>query len=891
MKTTIDRTPRGWIPSIALALLASSSAYAQIQIFEFTGTVEDSHPWIDFESYGAILPGWEVQAGDPIVGSFKVDTERSSHLLPGTGSPDAPAWPVNNRFYFGSVSDFSVKVNGREIVNREHKPGDTITIGGFEDLQENWEFPLIGEMGDSIAFATPWGGVQLADGFDGSEDFMLGVSLNLTDSFGELFDRAEYPSSIDIEAFDFPKGFIYEWENSSQQGRQGILYSIDSLRLVDTVPRPFIANGPDSLLVQQGDDVSLSVEFREGRRAILQWSLNGVELDGAKRSPLRLEDIQPSQSGTYMISAWNNVQTNTAIARVQVDANRHLLKPVPLTGWNADVIVERGGDPSKHTAFDGGLGLWFMEGYLGHVAGFPASESFTSSTESGALYRLQPADENNVLLLSNGGTLPFTDQPLPENPSGRLTLKNPRSFTSLAIAAASGSGGGNGEIMLHFADGSTSSAYPLKADDWWTRPDRESPTAIAGLYRLYGRSGEHRPQSSSNYGFGLYETLIDLSASGLDGKVLTEIEFTMASAFTTGIFAVSGQSVEIRIGAHVTWPETDSEFLEIATSPNGVWSGLEEAVESINGKRTGLAPDGTLPRYQRSFPVELEDDLQVHYDFVNDGRNRLGRNNSMELSKAEVSDGVLFLNGLYGGGPPGDGFVAKARIGRFSYRNFTVAVDFKPEDMESPGKRVILMGGPSYRWFGFEPRGSRLVMTFNNGRASHEFRDTELTVGAWHRLICSVNTREGVIRTQLNGQALEDFLLDEDFRFEVIGTNREVSDKVFTFTNYSSGNAFHGHADNLMVFRRALSAGEMQILHEALSPSPLIYGEGPNSKIQANLHVAWKSNFTRFEIESASSLSGPWLPVEEPPTTIADVNFVPMDFQQEMKIYRLSRSE
>ena len=227
MKTnSIHLKTRRWIPAMAAGLLTSVAAHAQIQIFEFTGTVEDSHPLIDFQSRLETLPGLQVQAGDSITGSFKVDADQGVHLLPATGAEGMlPTWPVNNRFYFESVTDWSVMVNGREIIGHEQRPGETVVIGGFEGLQEFWQFPLIGGEADSIAFAIPWGGLPLADGFEGSDDFLIGVSLNLTDSLGAAFGDARYPSLINLEDFDYPKGFIYEWESQTQphQPRQLVL--------------------------------------------------------------------------------------------------------------------------------------------------------------------------------------------------------------------------------------------------------------------------------------------------------------------------------------------------------------------------------------------------------------------------------------------------------------------------------------------------------------------------------------------------------------------------------------------------------------------------------------------------------------------------------------------
>ena len=894
MRKQTHRTERGWMLGLALALLVSINTNAQIQVFEFSGTVEETHPWIDFGSIVDILPGWEVQAGDPVTGSFKVDPKQVSHIDSVQGLNII--WPTNNQFVFGGVTDWSLKVGGREIFHYEQGAGDVAVIGGFKDYQQDLAFPLIGNEADSISFVSPWEGIRVADGFDGAGDVPLGVILNLTDSFGEWIGDAVYPSRISLEEFDYTKGFIHTFNDAGERSREGILFNIDHLQLVDTILRPLIKEGPESRVVSQGDDVLLSSEL-ETTSASVQWFLNGVEIMEQQQSDLSLEDIQPAQSGTYMMTAMDNVQTNTAIARIQVESREHFLTPIALKGWNADVIVEPGGDALKHTDFDGRSSMWITQESQRHVAGFPETGRFTSSSGSGVLYQLQPLEQNNVLLLSERATSADNEQALSGSPVGQLELVNPRSFTSIAIVAASGGGtiGGKGSVTLHFADGSSSPEIPLNADDWWTRPDVVSPTAIAGLYRMNVQTGTEITQSGSDYGFGLYETMIDLSAMGLDGKMLTGMEFTMASASKTGIFAVSGQSAEIHLGTHVTWPKTDSAFLEIATSPDTGWNGFEELLVMADGTHAGVVPEGVLPRYQRSLPADLESDLLAHYTFVMDGRDRLGKSDPMELSNAEPDNGTLFLNGGYERDASVDGFAAKAEINGFSYTRFTVAVDFKGEDFDTPGNHLILMGGPSYRWLGFESRRSRLALMLDNGSNVYLLRDSQIKTDGWNRLICSFNARDGangcVIRTQLNGQILEEIYPGARYQLPVVGTLFQDRDKVFAFTNYGQGTAFHGYADNLMVFGRDLTDAEMQTLNQALSGKPLVNSSDPNAGIQTHPHVSWKSNLDSFDLQWANSLNGPWLPVAETPYTIADLHFVPMDFQQGMKVYRLSRPE
>jgi len=142
-----------------------------------------------------------------------------------------------------------------------------------------------------------------------------------------------------------------------------------------------------------------------------------------------------------------------------------------------------------------------------------------------------------------------------------------------------------------------------------------------------------------------------------------------------------------------------------------------------------------------------------------------------------------------------------------SYMRFSIALQFLPIDFGS--RDVIFMCGPSYRWFGVvaDAKGA-LSISANNGRQRFPIG---VTVGArqWHHLVCSVNLEARTILVSCDGKLAQPIQLPVDFKFDVVGSVRENSDKGVEFTDYSCGAVFHGFVGELRVYARSLAAGEM----------------------------------------------------------------------------------
>jgi hypothetical protein len=246
-------------------------------------------------------------------------------------------------------------------------------------------------------------------------------------------------------------------------------------------------------------------------------------------------------------------------------------------------------------------------------------------------------------------------------------------------------------------------------------------------------------------------------------------------------------------------------------------------------------------------------DLLAFFPLRSDAKDLSSKNPPMELTNAPFVNGVLFLNGIYqpykiGAGYYGSGelrgYRVIAPVPGLNYDSFTISLDFFPlktkhgRSLRSFEKKLndwtrgyydrwlveragppdnFLTGGTWYRWLGFNPGTNGLELTLNNQTFRHQFKGAIVRFGQWHNLICSLDLQRKQIITMLDGHTLETVKLPEDFRFEVVGTDREPGDKELTFVNYSNGKVFNGYAAHLRVFSRALAASEMTDLHSELT--------------------------------------------------------------------------
>ena len=260
-------------------------------------------------------------------------------------------------------------------------------------------------------------------------------------------------------------------------------------------------------------------------------------------------------NGTYSGSMWiTNLSNGLAQQLAFSLAVNTADYPLPVTGYNLDVVVESnavGGntlnyantfdpycsflsEPGPVCFYEDGLDVVNILENIGVIVpGLPPSGLFTSLEDGLTTFQLGSYDSNNVLYLASGA------------PSGSLVLTTPIACKSLSVLAASAQGGGNGTLVIHFADGSSSSNIAFNAANYLTTNSPGPGAAITNFGLLTtGYYNEFGTVDSYEVFPTFFQTAINLHSLGLDGQLITSVTFTMpASANTnlvTGVFALSG---------------------------------------------------------------------------------------------------------------------------------------------------------------------------------------------------------------------------------------------------------------------------------------------------------------------------------------------------------------
>jgi hypothetical protein len=227
------------------------------------------------------------------------------------------------------------------------------------------------------------------------------------------------------------------------------------------------------------------------------------------------------------VQSWLGAGVLAALLAVQTPLVQ-AQEPIAVTGFNADVIVDKDTTTRAAHTYDGNAIAWFEAGAVDdtgteHDDGVPAGQTVTSATGSGVVYAIQPAAGNNVLRI-------------PRTEDGTLTLTEPAPYTSLWVLASSGSGGGMDDVTITYDDGSSDFlASSYDASDWC---DNNQRGAITGLGRAnpigaYGLNFGYTNECS----FGIYETELSPNPS----KNVVSVTFHNQHANFTNIWALSGQ--------------------------------------------------------------------------------------------------------------------------------------------------------------------------------------------------------------------------------------------------------------------------------------------------------------------------------------------------------------
>jgi hypothetical protein len=214
-------------------------------------------------------------------------------------------------------------------------------------------------------------------------------------------------------------------------------------------------------------------------------------------------------------------------------------KPISVTGWIADVILDVDMNARYAITMDNGSCCFFEAGAIDNTGverddGLPAGGTVTSMTGSGAVYQIQPANGNNALQVYHRRT-------------ATLTLVTPAPYSSLFVIAASGNGDQFGVQfpgVVHYDDGSTQS-FSYNCFDWddTGNPHPEEAISLLGRACSIGDAGNVLGYDGSQRGhfFSLFETSIATDNT----KNIMSVDFSgfpsARGGHISNIFAISGQ--------------------------------------------------------------------------------------------------------------------------------------------------------------------------------------------------------------------------------------------------------------------------------------------------------------------------------------------------------------
>ncbi len=321
---------------------------------------------------------------------------------------------------------------------------------------------------------------------------------------------------------------------------------------IDTTPHSVFANSP-------GNQAS-----GPNGAATYAWSItNGTIISGGN-GPIVTYQAGASGVASLQLTVGNATgctASNSAVVPIIVlpPVGGTTGAPIALTGWNKDVIYEV---PTPSTApsyvdqfFDLGSSItWAEAGTITGraVNGLPPSRSFVSAaftdgthtTRTNTTFAFQPYTAPNAAYLGTGGSV-------------TLQLTTPSKYRSLNVLSASSSSQNNTvhiKVALTFTDRAPVQVVlyqtPLGLDATYIVPDwgvaRFLPNSAITADRV-GHSSNFAatagdPITFAQSGFGMLESVIDLTALALDQFKLDSITLTKLpdTATNAAVFAVSG---------------------------------------------------------------------------------------------------------------------------------------------------------------------------------------------------------------------------------------------------------------------------------------------------------------------------------------------------------------
>ena len=211
-------------------------------------------------------------------------------------------------------------------------------------------------------------------------------------------------------------------------------------------------------------------------------------------------------------------------------------EPIEATGWNRDVVLENTPTPRADPfSFDGAT--WFENGLDGFNDGLAVTREYRSLIDPTVVFKLQPYDGNNALLLTA------------DSPTNSLVLKNPVALSTLHILSAyTFTETKPCGLIIHYADGSISETKSFVTHEWYasTPNGKPVPSVFAGVGR--SASNQEFVYSRFNNGFSLFQSEIPLNEGPNAGKAITRLEFIRPDSdfITVGIYAISGVRIPTR---------------------------------------------------------------------------------------------------------------------------------------------------------------------------------------------------------------------------------------------------------------------------------------------------------------------------------------------------------
>jgi hypothetical protein len=326
----------------------------------------------------------------------------------------------------------------------------------------------------------------------------------------------------------------------------------DSSQLVTTYNAPDWFNGVSNVAWFGSGRINVNSGSDTGGLENPRWyqtTVNLAALMGATNKPLVSVTFGKAVAKSTAIYAISGQLASTA-------------KPIAVTGFNRDLVVESNAAGPPYTSYAGEFGpgqgtAFYQHGLSGTASGLPASGAF-SSVLDGAVFQLQPYTGNNAVLMSSDTGVA----------QGTLTLTTPAAYNNVSILANSSGGGGSAVVTLNFADGS-SLVTNYSAPDWFSG----NGFALQGFDRINLANGAIQGSPTDPR---FYQTTIDLvSVFGATNKTLSSVTVhQVPGAAVTAVYAVSGIAAGQSGGSVTVATVTNAPATSIQTRAATVGGGV-----------------------------------------------------------------------------------------------------------------------------------------------------------------------------------------------------------------------------------------------------------------------------------------------------------------------------